>query len=142
MTTTKTDTLKEVFTKADPNQLADAFRKIDLGNLLQSKEYDSGTITAAATVSLPEEALFVQSARVVTSGTAGSVGSYMVSDNGATAVVPTGGASLAPGVAKANAAATGRGISSVTFPNTVTRVVIKYVALAKVGVLPTDKFAP
>jgi hypothetical protein len=142
MTTTKNDTIKEVLTKADPNQLADAFRKLDLGNLLQAKEWDSGTITAAAIVNLPEDALLVQSARVVTSGTAASVGTYLVADPAAAMIVPPGGASAAVGIARASAAAEGRGISAVTFPNSVTRVVVRYVALAKAGVKPSDKFAP
>lgn len=133
-TTTKADTLKEVLTKADPNQLPDAFRQIDLGAMLAGKEYDSGTITASATVVLPEEAAIVQSARIVTSGTAGSVGTYLVGDSGATPVIPTGGASLAPGIAKI-----GTDRRTITFPNTVTRVVVRYLPMKT---LLANKFAP
>lgn len=140
MTTTKIDTIKEVLTKADPNQLADALRKVDLGNLLQQKEWDSGTIGAQSTVALPEDALFVQSARVVTSGTPASVGTYLVGDAAAGMVVPPGGASVAVGIARASAAAEGRGIAAITFPNTVTRVVVRYVALARPANLLNSKF--
>lgn len=146
MTTTKTDTLKEVLTKADPNEITDALRKVDLGNLLQVKEYDTGTITAASVVPLPEDALHVASARVVTSGTGASVGTYMVGDSAVTPLLPPGGASTAVGIASAQgisapgAAATNSGkITSVTFPNTVTRVVFRYIAAPKVAL--TTKFA-
>lgn len=146
MTTTKVDTIKEVLTKADPDQIVDALRKIDLGNLLQMKEYDTGTITGVAAVPLPEDALMVTSARVVTSGTAASVGSYLVGDSAVTPLLPPGGASVAVGIASAQGIAapgaglTGTGrITTVTFPNTVTRVVFRYVAAPKV--LLTTKFA-
>lgn len=129
-------TLKEALAKADPNTLADALRKVDLGNLLQVKEYDTGTITATAAVTIPESgALAVLSARVVTSGTAASVGTYMVGDSAVTPLLPPGGASTAVGIASAQgitapgAGLTGTGrISTITFPNTVTRVVIRYIA--------------
>lgn len=134
-TTTAVETLKVNLTKAVPDELPDALRQVDLGNLLTVKEYDTGTITASATVALPEEALMVQSARIVTSGTAGSVGSYLVSDSSATLAIPTGGASLAPGVAKI-----GTDNKTITFPNTVTRAVIRYVPGSKTAL--ATKFAP
>ena len=88
MTTSTVQTIKEVLTKADPNEIADALRKCNLGNMFQVKMYDTGTITGVATVPLPESALHVLSARVVTSGTAASVGTYMVADNGVTPLLP------------------------------------------------------
>lgn len=146
MTTTKVDTLKEVLTKADPDQLSDALRKVDLGNLLQVKEYDTGTITAVAAVPIAEGALAVLSARVVTSGTAASVGTYLVGDSSVTPLLPPGGASVAVGIASAQgisapgAGLTGTGrITTVTFPNTVTRVVFRYIAAPTVAL--TAKFA-
>lgn len=134
MTTTKTDTLGEVLTKADPNQIADALRKVDLGNMLQAKEYDTGTITAAASIDLPERALVVQSARIVTSGTAGSVGSYMCSDVNAVMAIPAGGANLTPGVARISADG-----KTITFPNTITRAIVRYIPAPET--LLTAKFA-
>lgn len=146
-TTTKVDTIQQVLTKADPDQIADALRKVDLGNMLQQKEYDTGTITAVAAVPLPESALAVLSARVVTSGTAASVGTYHVGDSAVTPLLPPGGASTAVGIASAQgitapgAGLTGTGpVTTVTFPNTVTRVVFRYIAASKTDI--TTKFAP
>jgi hypothetical protein len=134
-TTTATETLKKVLTEADPNRLADALRKVDLGNLLQMKEHDTGTITGVAAVPLPEGALAVLSAHVITSGTAASVGHYMVGNSATTPLLPPGGANTAIGLASAQGIAapgaglTGAGkITTVTFPNTVTRVVFRYIA--------------
>jgi hypothetical protein len=121
MTTTATRTLQDVLNDADLNQLSAALYKVQLGELLEIQEYDTGTITATADVTIPGGALLVQSARVVTSGTAASVGCYLCADSGATAYLPTA-ASQRPGVAVLNAAGT-----QVTFPNTVTRAVIRYI---------------
>lgn len=145
MTAVVVPTVKDVLSKADPDNLPDALRKVDLGNLLQIKEYDTGTITGVAAVPLPEDALAVLSARVVTSGTATSVGTYMVGDSAVTPLLPPGGASTAVGIASAQgisapgAGLTGTGrITTVTFPNTVTRVVFRYIAAPKA--LLTSKF--
>lgn len=145
MTTSATQTLKDALSKADPNEIADALRKVDLGNLLQVKEYDTGTITAIAAVPLPENALAVLHARVVTSGTAASVGSYHVGDSAVAPLLPPGGASVAVGIASSQGiTAPGAGlttagrVTSVTFPNTVTRVVFRYIAAPKA--LLTAKF--
>ncbi len=135
-TTTKTQTLGVTLTQASPDTLPDALRDVDLGNLLQMKEYDTGAITAVAAVPVPEDALAVLSARVVTSGTAASVGTYMVGDSAVTPLLPPGGASTAVGIASSQGVANGGGavaavggvLSTVTFPNTVTRVVFRYIA--------------
>jgi predicted RecA/RadA family phage recombinase len=82
---------------------------------------DSGTISASATVVLAQAALMIQSTRVVTSGTAGSVGCYLVADHSATPCLPAA-ASTQPGVATISA----DGLT-LTFPNTVTRVVTQYI---------------
>jgi hypothetical protein len=114
------DTLAVELNTANPDTLADALRKVQLGSLLASVEYDTGTITASATVSIPAPgALLVQSARVVASGTIGSVGTYLVGDSAATPAVPGGGVS---GVAKITA----DGLT-ITFPNTVTRAIVRYI---------------
>lgn len=147
MTTNVVQTLKQVLSKADPDQLADALRKVDLGNLLQAKEWDSGVITAAAAVLLPESALSIQSVHVISSGTAASVGHYLPGNSASTPLLPPGGANTAvgicsvQGIAAPGAGLTGAGIiTGVTLPNTVTRVVIRYVP-APTTVL-TAKFAP
>jgi len=134
-TKTFTETLGVALAESDPNDIADALRQVNLGNMLQMKEYDTGTITAVAAVPLPETALLVHSARVVTSGTGASVGTYLVGDSAVTPLLPPGGASVAVGIASAQgitapgAGLTGvGGITTVTFPNTVTRVVFRYIA--------------
>jgi len=146
MTTSVVQTLKEVLTKADPDQIADALRKVDLGNLLQVKEHDTGTITAAAAVAVPGDALAVLSAHVITSGTAASVGHYMVGNSASTPLLPPGGANTAIGIASCQgitapgAGLTGSGrITTVTFPNTVTRVVFRYISAPSTAL--TAKFA-
>lgn len=121
MTTTADRTVQDVLNSGELSQLQAVLNKIQLGELLEIQEYDTGTITASADVTIPGGALLVQSARVVTSGTAGSVGSYLCSDSGATAYVPTA-ASQRPGVAVLSADG-----ATVTFPNTVTRAVIRYI---------------
>lgn len=115
-------TIASELDRADPNRIADLLRLVRLGTMLQVREWDSGTITAAAAVRIPFGALLVQSARVVTSGTAASVGVYQAADSGATPLLPPGGANTAVGIAKLSA-----DNSTITFPNTVTRVVIRYV---------------
>jgi hypothetical protein len=147
-TSTAVPTLKDVLTKADPDNIADALRKVDLGNMLQAKEWDSGVITAAAAILLPEGALAIQSVHVISSGTAASVGHYLPGNSASTPLLPPGGANTAvgicsvQGIAAPGAGLTGVGtITGVTLPNTVTRVVVRYIAAPKNALL-TDRFAP
>ncbi len=148
MTTSVIQTNKAVLSKADPNNIADVFRKMDLGNMMELKEYDTGVITAASVITIPGGALQVLSARVVSSGTAASVGTYMVGDTAVTPLLPPGGASAAVGIASsqrnvsapAAGATTAGSITTITFPNTVTRVVIRY--LSAPAVLMSDEFTP
>lgn len=114
-------TLKTELDRADLNRLSELLNKLKLGSLLEIQEYDTGTVTASATVAIPGGALLVQSARVVTSGTAGSVGAYLCADSTATPCLPTA-ADARPGVASINADGT-----VITFPNTVTRVIVRYI---------------
>lgn len=120
-TTTVKATLASVLDQANPNSVADALRKVKLGTLLTPKQLDTGTITGIATVTLDPPALLVQSARVVTSGTAGSVGAYIVADASATPAVPAA-ANTNPGVASLSA----DGVT-LTFPNTITRAIVTYI---------------
>jgi len=115
-------TLKQLLDEPDLNRLAILLTKLGLGTMLEVQEYDSGTITATAAVTIPGGAQHVQSARVVTSGTGASVGTYLAGDSTVTPLLPPGGASTAVGIAAL--AADG---STITFPNTVTRVIIRYV---------------
>lgn len=134
-TTTVVETVKNVLNEANPNKIADALAKIDLGSMFTAVEYDTGTITAVAAVPIPGNgALLVQSARVVTSGTAASVGTYLAGDSAVTPLLPPGGASTAVGIAAL--AVDGK---TITFPNTVTRAIIRYIPNPAVAL--TDKFA-
>ena len=130
MTTKVVTTLGVALTQSNPNEMFDALQQCDLGNMFQVKEWDSGTITAAQSPALPELALAVLSARVVTSGTGASVGNYLVSDSNATPLLPPGGANTAVGIAATVRDASGA-VSAVKFPNTVTRVVVQYIAAPK-----------
>lgn len=115
-------TLKSELNRADLNSIADMLRKVQLGTMFEIQEWDSGTITAAATIDIPGGALLVQSAQVVTSGTAASVGHYLPGNSSSTPLLPPGGADTAVGIA--SVAADG---STLTFPNTVTRVIVRYI---------------
>lgn len=110
-TTTNPNQLQTVIAGKTPDQVGTAITMI---------EEDTGTVTASATVKLKYPALFVSSTRVVTSGTAGSVGAYLVADSAVTPAVPAA-ANTNPGVAKL-----GVDNQTLTFPNTVTRVITKY----------------
>lgn len=84
-TTTVQETLQTILSKANPQEIADALRQVDLGKLLASEEYDTGAFTpAVASIVLPFEAAIVQSVRIVTATTAGYVGTYAVGDSGVT----------------------------------------------------------
>lgn len=123
VTTTAKETLLKVLNDADPNKIADALAQADIGTMFTPTQFDTGTITASATVTLPGQgALLIQSARVVTSGTATSVGSYLISDAAAVMIIPPGGASVAVGVGRLSADG-----KTVTFPNTITRATIVYI---------------
>ena len=74
------------------------------------------------------------SLRVTASGTAGSLGTYILTDPSGTPIVPPGGASAAVGIAKISDDG-----KTITFPNTVTGFVLQYMPRASVdssGVLP------
>src|SRR5262245_27236869 len=135
MTTTKANTLGEVLTRANPVDLPDALRKVDLGNLLKVKEYDSGTITGTSSVDLAEDALLVISARIVTATTASKVGTYMVTpDTGITRLT----ASTSGVIGLATLGANKR---TITFEATdATRVLVKYIAAPTIPL--SDKFDP
>jgi len=115
-------TLAQELTLADPNRVADMLRAVNLGDLLAVQEWDSGTITASATVTPPGGCLLIQSIHVVTSGTAASVGHYLPGNSTSTPLLPPGGANVAVGIAAVSA----DGVT-ITLPNTVTRVRVRYI---------------
>lgn len=141
-TTTKTDTLQEVLEKADPNTIADALRKVGAARQLAIIKVVVTGLTAASAIDITTAAVKaaatitgvtletgeqlppigdVTSLRVTASGTAGSLGTYGVSDAGGTAIVPPGGASAALGVALLSDDG-----KTLTFPNTITAFVLQY----------------
>lgn len=86
-------TIAELLDRANPNDLADALRKIKLGTMLTPKKA-ALTQAAGTAVTLDPPALIVQHARVTTGV---STGNYIPTDSGGTAAAPSG---AAPGVVK------------------------------------------
>lgn len=78
-------TLADILTKADPNLLADAFRKVNLGVMLAPKV---ATITqsSATTMTLSPPALCPAVVSVRVTGGASAANVYIVTDSGGTAV--------------------------------------------------------
>lgn len=153
MTVTKTNTLQEELESANPNTLADALRLCDLGKMLApvkvvctgltaaaSFDITTAAVKAAATVSgvtletgemLPA-ILSVTALRCTASGTANSVGSYIMSDAGGTAVSPTAGANVGIALLSDDG-------KTITFPTTVTAFVLEYCPRSKTAL--TSAFA-
>lgn len=127
-TDTEQQTVAGALNQANPNELADLLRAIQLGTVLTVTEYDTGTVTAASSITLPSAAMLVQSCRVVTASAGTTVGSYGMTDASGTASVPPGGASAGMGVAKLSA----DGLT-ITFPANVTRVIVRYIPLPAVS---------
>lgn len=149
MTTTAVQTLRDILNLADPNTVADALRRIKLGNMASVIKITVTGLTASATpdittaevkaaavvagITLASDELLpaigqVVSLRVTASGTATSVGTYGITDAGGTAIVPPGGASAAMGIAEVSDDG-----KVITFPNTVTAFVLQYIPRAAVA---------
>ena len=114
-------TLADILTKADPNLIADAFRKVNLGIMLTPV---SETITlGAAATTLPLSVKSFSPGTMHVRVTAGvSVGKYVVSDSGGIAV----DVGLEVGVCKLAA----DGLSLV-FASNVTSVLVSYLAASE-----------
>lgn len=142
MTTTARDTYRDALDRANPNELADLLRQIKLGSVLTPLNRDF-TITASATLDVTAKdaagevvgasnpkrkaILAAIAVQVTASGTAGSLGAYLVADAGATPKIPVGGAGLTPGICTLSDDG-----KTLTFPNTVTGVTVQYVPRAAV----------
>lgn len=141
-TTTAAYILQTMLDEANPNLLSDALRKVKLGHMLSRVKITVASLTATATPDVTSDSVLAASTvsgitlatgenlpaigqlislRVTASGTAGSLGTYVFTDAGGTALVPPGGASAAVGIAEISDDGT-----TITFPNTVTGFVLEY----------------
>lgn len=138
-TQTTPDTLQLELDKANPNTLADCLRLMKLGTMSKLIKATTGVQTAFTTLTVAQLLAFagitaagidgvlptafkqIKTLRVVASGTATSVGAYIVTDSGGTAAVPPGGANSGAGVALLSDDGT-----TLTFPNSVTNVCCEF----------------
>lgn len=134
-TATEARTLKSVIDEANPNEIADVLAKLNLGTVFAPLKRAFTGLTAAAAFDLtlidgtgetaglgnPNRlpANLVRSLRVTASGTANSVGTYIVSDAAGTPTSPT--ASTIVGIATISDDG-----KTITFPTTVTAFIIAY----------------
>ena len=145
VTGTKAPTVQNVLSKANLNDLADVLRKVDLGKKLATVKIVVAALAATAAVDITTAAVkaaatitgialdtgenlppigVVSTLRVVASGTAGSLGPYIVSDAGATpAIPPTATAYAGAAIGVASLSNDGK---TLTFPNTVTAFTLTY----------------
>ncbi len=128
VTTTSVETVGAVLARANPNDYFDAVR-LALGPWI---EEDSGVISAASTYKLAYKTNEIEWAQIVASGTAGSLGWYTVGNKDATPAIPSA-AGKADGVASLGADG-----QTITWPNTVTHVLVRYRPATK---LLAEKFA-
>jgi hypothetical protein len=125
VTATAAETLKGVLNQANPNKIADALAKVQLGTLLAPTIKTFTAITAAAAHDITDAAhgyclpiLAVVNCRVTAVGT-GALGARVMSDVGGTPGAP--GAN-GPGIATLSADG-----KTITFEGTVTGFVLTYV---------------
>ena len=155
MTTTKTPTIQGEYNNGVIGNIADLNRTVKLGDMLTEIKVVVTALTATATPDITSAAVKaagvitgsralesgenlppigeVISLRVAASGTANSVGSYGVTDDGGTAVSPTAGANM--GIAKLSDDG-----KTITFPSTVTAFTIRYRPRCPAGVTMTQEF--
>ncbi len=144
VTTSERQTLAVVLDRANPNQVSDALALVKLATMLNPVKITLTGITADASVDITAflkgdstltidsglaglatgEALppilMVKTCRVTTSGTAGTVGSYVMTDAGGTGV--TAATSAVAGLALLSDDGT-----TITFTTTITGMVLEYI---------------
>lgn len=137
-TNTKPRTLQVVLDEANPTEIADGLAQLDLGTVFTVLKRAFTGLTAAAAFDLTlidgtgetvgisnvnrRPANLVRTLRCTASGTANSVGSYVVTDAAGTPTSPT--ASTIVGLATISDDG-----KTITFPTTVTAFVIEYMPL-------------
>lgn len=150
-TTTVNRSAKLVLDEANPNDIASALQLLKLGTVFAPLKRAFTGLTAAAAFDITAidgtgettgagnpnrlPAAHVRTLRVTASGTANSVGTYIVSDAGGTATSPT--ASTIVGIALISDDG-----KTITFPTTVTAFVIEYVPLTLSAVQMAALFSP
>ena len=153
---TRTNDARREMDKGNLSTTADIARLAKLGTMMTKLKAVVSGLTAAAAVDITTAATLaaatvtnaqgtslpldtgetlppigqVVSLRVTASATAGSLGTYGITDAGGTAIVPPGGAGAAMGIAKLSDDG-----KTITFPNTVTGFVLEYIPLAQVNML-------
>lgn len=146
MTTTVRATIGQQLDKANPNNLCDILARVKLGKMLTPLKR-AFTITASATADLTAldaagetvgpsnpnrlAALSVVALRIVASGTAASLGAYVVTDAGGTPITTNTGA-------RAGIATLSDDGKTITFPNTVTQFTIEYMPRSSVDLASVD----
>lgn len=137
-TTTYIRSLLKVLDEALPGEFADAMRSVKLGTMLRPLKRVFTAQAASATMDLTAldatgetagianvarlAALLVTYLRVDASGTAASVGNYIVGPPTSTLLIPPGGANVAVGVARLSDDG-----KTLTFPNTITGFTVQYI---------------
>lgn len=145
MTTTKTETIQDVLALANPNQLADALRKVDLGKKLATVKVTFAALTASAildiTTAAAKAAATVEGIELGTDENLPAIGAIV------TLRVVAGAAAAgsrkvqdAGGTAGANDVLLSDDGASLTFEDEVEGLVLTY--QPREAAVLTDKFAP
>lgn len=148
-------TFAEKLNDANPNLLATLLQQVKLGKMLDPVKVTFAGLTAAAAIDITTSASrtgatinlglegiaageglppiqMVKTLRVTASATAASLGTYIVSDSGGTAIIPPGGAGAAVGIALLSDDG-----KTITFPNTITAFVLEYMPRSEVDLTDT-----
>lgn len=150
-TSTKNRSTQLVLDEANPNDIANGLAALRLGTVFAPLKRAFTGLTAAAAFDITAidgtgetagagnpnrlPAAHVRTLRCTASGTANSVGSYIVSDAAGTAVSPTAGANVGIALLSDDG-------KTVTFPTTVTAFIVEYVPLTLSAVQMAAVFAP
>jgi hypothetical protein len=135
-------TIRDVLNNSDLNEVADVLKKIKAGNMFSRIKVVAAGLTAAASFDITTAAFKALSTitgitlqsdetlppigmalglQLTASGTAGSLGTYLLGPVTATPAIPAGGANVTPGVARLSDDG-----KTITFPNTVTAFTFIY----------------
>lgn len=141
-TTSKITDLRQVLNSGNLSDMDAVLKKIKLGNMLSAIKIVVAGLTAAAAIDITTAAVKAAATisgitlatgenlpaigaflalRVTASGTAASVGNYILGDSTSTLLVPPGGANVAVGVARISDDG-----KTITFPNTITAFTLMY----------------